>query len=167
MANIKEHKYDWVWNKQQAIGHLVAKYRPLQQTETIMVFGKGRINYYPIMVPRPLNRQEKNHKQGGTTLMKSKDYCQPLKTYTHWYPKNIINITNANHRRLHPTEKPIELLEYLIKTYTKENEIVLDMFGGSLSTAKACQNLNRQFIVIEQDKTFYEAGIERLRKGNK
>lgn len=166
LSNIKWYKYDWVWNKITARGHLVAKKRPLQQTETISVFGYGIINYYPEMVKRPLDKIKTSKEYARTDIMGGKQSKEnvKLKKYDHWYPKNLLTFSAANssNTKLHPTKKPVELLEYLIKTYTNENDIVLDNCAGSGTTGIACLNTNRNYILIELDKDYYDAAMKRI-----
>lgn len=158
MSNIKEYKYDWVWNKITARGHLVAKIRPMQQSESISVFGKGKINYYPIMEERdkPIIGTERKRTDimGGI----STGYA---KVYTHKYPKTLLTF-NPVCRGLHPTQKPVALLEYLIKTYTNEGDTILDNTMGSGSTGVACLNTNRNFIGIELDDKYFEIAKRRI-----
>lgn len=160
-SNLKMFKYCWIWDKVKPNGHLVAKKRVLQRTEDICVFGKQKINYYPQMIDREKPKRSKEYsrteimggiKTGADKVLKQK------------YPQNIIVFSNANQRnKLHPTQKPIELLEYLIKTYTQEQEIVLDFTMGSGSTGVACKNLNRNFIGIEKDQKYFEIAKNRIK----
>ena len=135
----------------------------MKQTEDVVVFGRGRINYYPIMTKRdkPVNSYEGKRSEihGGG---ESSGY---KKTYTHWYPKSILRFNPpSNKKRLHPTQKPVALFEYLIKTYTNENELVLDNCIGSGTTAIAAQNLNRRWIGIELDKEYFNLANERIER---
>lgn len=157
-SNLKQYKYDWVWDKVTARGHLVAKKRPMQQTEYISVFGGTK--YYPQMIKRPPDKIEvrKKTEYNRTDIMGGDNKNAPInKVYDEWYPKNIIIASNAGSsvKSLHPTQKPVKLLEYLIKTYTNENEVVLDNCMGSGSTGVASLNLNRKFIGIELDENYY------------
>ena len=162
MSNIKMFKYEWIWNKVTARGHLVAKIRPTAQHENILIFGKGKILYNPIMVKRekPIKAKEYNRTDimGGNSTGFSK-------TYTHAYPKTIITESNANstpkHLR-HPTQKPVALFEYLIKTYTNEGDIVLDNCAGSGTTGVACLRQNRRFILMEQEPKYVAMCKQRL-----
>lgn len=163
-SNLKEYKYDWTWDKVTARGHLVAKKRPMQQTECISVFGGTR--YYPQMVKRPVdkigvgvNREYKRTEiMGGTKSMNGE-----VKVYDEWYPKTILTYSNANaDRNVHPTQKPVPLLEYLIRTYTIEGETVLDSTMGSGSTGVACVNTNRNFIGIELLEQYFEIARQRI-----
>lgn len=165
MSNIKEFKYDWIWDKVTARGHLVAKKRPMQQTEIISIFAYGSHKYYPQMIDRPKDKIEvrKTTEYGRTEIMGG-ERKQLSKVYDKWYPKNIIQISNAKSsiESVHPTQKPVALLEYLIKTYTLENETVLDFTMGSGSTGIAAKNLNRNFIGIEKDQTYFEIAQKRM-----
>lgn len=168
LSNVKNYKYDWIWDKVTARGHLVAKKRPMQQTENISVFqAKKTHNYYPQMIDRPKDKIEvrKTREYGRTEIMGGKKSVLKEKVYDQWYPKNIIQVSNANssNKSVHPTQKPIELLEYLIKTYTLEGETVLDFTMGSGSTGVACKNLNRNFIGIEKDKEYFRIAKQRIK----
>ena len=164
MSNPKMYKYSWVWDKVTARGHLVAKHRPLQQTEDIVVFSNGKHNYFPIMIERPKDKWKVSKEFKKTDIIKSNGETE-YKTYKHWYPKNILQYSNANatnEKPLHSTQKPVELMEYLIKTYTNEGETVLDNCMGSGTTGVACRNLNRNFIGIEKDKNYFEIAKKRI-----
>lgn len=159
MSNLKMYKYDWTWDKITAKGHLVAKYRPMQQTEDIIVFGKNKINYYPIMVDRPKNQIRKSYESSRTEIMGGTSK-KIVKMYDTWYPKTLLKFKTEC--GLHPTQKPIALLEYLIKTYTNENDLILDFTMGSGSTGVACMNTNRNFIGMELDKKYFEIAKNRI-----
>ena len=165
MSNIKQYKYDWVWDKVTAKGHLVAKIRPMQQTENICVFGDGKINYYPIMVERDKPRKDVDVEYSRTEIMGGKTTKEQSKIVRDKkYPKNVLTFSNASQKdKLHPTQKPVALLEYLINTYTNENETVLDFTFGSCSTGIACLNTNRKFIGIELDNDYFDIGAGRMR----
>ena len=168
LSNVKNYKYDWVWDKVTARGHLVAKKRPMQQTEIISVFqAKKAHNYYPQMIDRPKDKIEvrKTREYSRTEIMGGEKSVLKEKVYDQWYPKNIIQVSNANssNKSVHPTQKPVVLLEYLIKTYTLENETVLDFTMGSGSTGVAAKNLNRNFIGIESDKEYFKIAKQRIK----
>lgn len=166
MSNIKQYKYDWVWDKVTAKGHLVAKIRPMQQTENICVFGAGKINYYPIMVERDKARKDVDVEYSRTEIMGGKTTKPQSKIVRDKkYPKNLLTFSNASQKdKVHPTQKPVALLEYLIKTYTQENETVLDFTFGSGSTGVAAKNLNRKFIGIELDQNYFEIAKKRIQE---
>ena len=159
--NIEQFKYKWVWNKNNSAGFANAKRMPFQITEDILVFSFGKFpNYYPIMEQRGKERDK-----GGYS--KSDNYAiTPIKNSIKnnlYYPKSILNFGNANQiGKVHPTQKPVPLFEYLINTYTKENETVLDNCMGSGTTGVACKNLNRNFIGIELDSNYFEIAKKRI-----
>ena len=165
MSNLKHYKYDWIWNKVRGVGFQIAKYRPMQQHEYISVFCNGKLNYYPIMEKRDKVKKSKNYGNSKVCRLQSNDMKE--RTYTEKYPTSILTYSNASQKgRLHPTQKPTELLEYLIKTYTKEYEVVLDNCMGSGSTGVACKRLNRNFIGIELDKNYFDIAKERIENEN-
>lgn len=132
----------------------------MQKTENISVFCLGKCNYYPIMEKRKKPTKGKEYKRTEIMGGKSNQY---EKTYYEKYPQSILTFSKTNQReKLHPTQKPVELLEYLIKTYTNEGETVLDNCMGSGSTGVACKNLNRNFIGIELDETYFNIARDRL-----
>ncbi len=162
MSNPNIFKYEWIWDKRNISNPFLAKYQPLKQHESILVFGKGTVNYYPIMTPRDKVRKYKDKYGGGEAFNKKgtgeKEYTLKFK-----YPKSILEYTNAIQKgKVHPTQKPVALLEYLIKTYTNENELVLDNCMGSGSTGVACVNTNRNFIGIELDEKYFKIAKERI-----
>ena len=161
LSNLDEFKYNWYWNKVKPSGHLVAKYKPMQKIEIISIFGKNKINYYPQMVKRDKPRTSKEYKTSEIWVSNRKHTKENMLHYKH--PTTLVEYSNAIIKnRKHPTQKPIEILEYLIKTYTKENETVLDFTMGSGSTGVACVNTNRDFIGIELDKEYYNIAKERI-----
>ena len=162
-SNIKGYKHHWIWEKDRGTGFQVAKYRPMMATEDIIAFTKKgeRINYYPIMIERDKPAVWRGaSSSNGTNPLASFDN-NFKKVSTHKYPTNIIKINKVN-KPIHPTQKPVELLEYLIKTYTKEGEVVLDNCMGSGSTGVACINTDRKFIGIELDIDYYNIDKQRI-----
>ena len=164
MSNIKQYKYDWVWDKVTAKGHLVAKIRPMQQIENICVFGDGKITYYPIMVERDKPRKDVDVEYSRTEIMGGKTTKPQSKIVRDKkYPKNLLTFSNASQKdKLHPTQKPVALLEYLIKTYTQENETVLDFTMGSGSTIVAAINTKRKSIGVEMDENYFNVATDRI-----
>lgn len=168
MSNIKNYKYDWVWDKHIPRGFQLAKHRPMSRLENISIFGYGKISYYPIKVNRDNPISVKNYSK--KTTLSSNDigkYNDSDKSfiYTHRTPDNlIVGLWQANAGKIHPTQKPVKLMEYLIKTYTLENELVLDFTMGSGTTGVACKQLNRQFIGVELDKEYFDIATERIDK---
>jgi site-specific DNA-methyltransferase (adenine-specific) len=154
MSNIKNYKYDWIWKKSNVMGFLNAKKRPLKEVENIIVFNSKIYN------PQGLKINNKGENRRGRQTEVTGVY-KPANISTHTnYPKTIQYFKNE--RGLHPTQKPIALMEYLIKTYTNENETVLDFTMGSGSTGVACKNTNRSFIGIEQDENYFKIAEERI-----
>lgn len=179
-SNMGHFKHQWIWNKSSAGNVLNAKYQPLKVEEEILVFtGKGeRVNYYPIFTidnKRDLTKEKPSVKQSDMfNEIKGGEFYKTEKNKkgTERYPKNIINISAqsmecANSKRVHPTQKPVALLEYLIKTYTNENELVLDFTMGSGSTGVACLNTNRKFIGIELDEKYFNIAKDRIEELDK
>lgn len=171
VSNLKHYKYDWVWHKKNAGNILVAKYQPLKTTENIMVFSKdgGRVLYYPILTNSERDRSKDNPKKQKTDLfsaIKSGKFCRSNNIGGNQrYPKHLIEFSNASRKNhYHPTQKPVPLLEYLIRTYTNEGDIVLDNCMGSGSTGVACVNTNRDFIGIELDEKYFKIAKERIEK---
>lgn len=168
MSNIKNYKYDWIWNKIQSTSFGLAKKQPMRTYEIISIFYKQQCNYNPIMTPKDRIIDDRNWKSDGkseNSKFNSKEKYKFIRTES--YPKNIITINSTNKEcnnlhKLHPTQKPIQLMEYLIKTYTNENETVLDFTMGSATCAIACVNTNRNFIGIEKDSKYFEIGNQRV-----
>jgi len=158
MSNIKNYKQDLIWNKPNATNPMQAKRRHLQKTENIMLFYMKQCTYNP----QGLIRVNKITKQGSTGIIsdarkkRKKEYYQEFSNY----PNTILNYKRD--KQLHPTQKPVALIEYLIKTYTNENETVLDFTMGSGSTGVACKNTNRDFIGIEMDDNYFNIAKARI-----
>ena len=169
MSNIKQYKYDWTWDKVTAKGHLVAKIRPMQQTEVISVFGVGKIKYKPIMTEREVARKDVDSEYSRTELVGGETTKKQSKIVrTQRYPKTILTFSNASQKnKLHPTQKPVALMEYLIKTYTNEGDTVLDFTMGSGTTGVACVNTNRNFIGIELDEGYFKIAQDRISTAGK
>ena len=166
MSNIKNYKYDWVWDKKITTGFLNAKKQPLRRIENIIVFYKKQCCYYPIIRKEAKRLKGTN---GSHSLDKIYGYYKPIiKISDEYYPTSILEFSNANRTgRVHPTQKPVALLEYLIKTYTLENETVLDFTMGSGSTGVACVNTNRDFIGIELDDKYFSIAKDRIEAAQK
>ena len=172
MSNIKQFKYDWIWQKDNSTGFANAKKQPLRKYENISIFYKKQPTYNPQMTKgKPYKTKNGIRKNSTKTLSGDKIQGKNKANIVSYfrvknnnlgtrYPVNIINYKRE--RGLHPTQKPIALLEYLIKTYTNENDTVLDFTMGSGSTGVACKNLNRNFIGIELDKTYFNIAKERI-----
>ena len=166
MSNIKNYKYDWIWDKKIPSGMSYARFQPMRRNEQISVFCDGKTKYNPQMVLRakPIKSGGVKHSETAPIANKSKDF---KKTYTHKNPTNILVFDKIRRGSLHPTQKPVALLEYLIKTYTNEKETVLDFTMGSGSTGVATKNTNRNFIGIEQDANYFDIATDRISKEEK
>ena len=190
MSNINNFKYDWIWEKQKASNFMGAKYSPLKYHEIISVFSKKRHEYYPqkykvLELSEILELDKKEMKQ----LFDNKDYDRygkvdrrksvknPKTNKDHIgnsikrtrsadtgyrNPKSVLKINKEVNSNIHPTQKPVPLMEYLISTYTNENEMVLDFTMGSASTGVACINTNRNFIGIEKDEKYFDIAVNRI-----
>ena len=167
-SNIKNFKYNWIWQKNKCTGFLNAKKQPLNDNETISVFYKKQVTYNPQMVKADrvykrglVIRDKENNIQQSDNYGEQKTFLQIDNGMR--YPKRIQYFNNNYTRKqLHPTQKPVELLEYLINTYTNEDETVLDNCIGSGSTAIAAINTNRKFIGMELDNTYFELAQKRI-----
>jgi site-specific DNA-methyltransferase (adenine-specific) len=163
-SNLKRFKYNWTWDKVKpgAIG--IAKYQPLRVTEDVCVFSIGTHTYIPQLVKRDKPVKYKNYSHSEMNH-KSLAAMDEFKTTDFLYPKNLIQFSNADQTgKVHPTQKPVALFEYLIKTYTNEGETVLDNCMGSGTTAIACINTNRNYIGFEKEEKYYNIIQERIKK---
>ena len=162
MSNIKNFKYDWIWDKvNRYTGYGSCKYAPLKRYEIVSVFYKSKPTYNPQMMQgKPYKKTgDYSSKIYGTDKVKKHG-----KNNGERYPFNILQYKGDDKKNgfLHPTQKPIALLEYLIKTYTNEGDVVLDNCMGSGSTGVACVNTNRDFIGIELDKDYFNIAKQRI-----
>jgi len=180
VSNVKKFRHRFLWKKDKCANFMVAKAQPLKYTEDILVFcnvgflknqfGKPTGTYNPQMrdgkgnnrdlekvVDKSKNLDDINKRDNPTRLKLSNNSAKQR------FPKDVLNIT-TQHKRVHPTQKPVALMEYLIKTYTNENETVLDFTMGSGSTGVACKNTNRNFIGIEQDKKYFNIAQKRIKE---
>lgn len=165
-SNLKGFKYRWTWDKVIPSGIMYAKYRPMQQTEDIAIFTRAgeKTIYFPQM-----EKRDKPIKGGGMkqSLSASTSNCIALKkTYEYKNPTTLLRFMKIRKGAVHPTEKPVALLEYLIRTYTQEGETVLDACMGSGSTGIACRNTGRRFVGIEIDSEYYQIARERIFAGS-
>ena len=162
MSNIKNFKYDWIWDKvNRYTGYGSCKYAPLKRYEIVSVFYKSKPTYNPQMMQgKPYKKTgDYSSKIYGTDKIKKHG-----KNNGERYPFNILQYKGDDKKNgfLHPTQKPVALLEYLIRTYTNEGETVLDFTMGSGSTGVACVNTNRRFIGIELDDKCFEIAKQRI-----
>ena len=155
-SNMKMFKYCWVWHKSLKVGFQNANRRPLKNHEDIVVFNTKTY------MPQGLEVYGKENKRGSvgefSATVNAQKYTQK---YTN-YPCSVLKI-NSQSKTVHPTQKPVSLMEYLIKTYTNEAETVLDFTMGSGSTGVAAKNLNRKFIGIELDETYFNIASDRIK----
>ena len=159
-------RYSFVWDKKFAGNFVQAKRTPLKTHEDIFVFCVSGCSpiYYPQMIDRevPIKSGGNSQSEGKAIRMKPKDYVLN-KVYNQKYPDSILKYSCRSERGLHPTQKPVALLEYLIKTYTLEGETVLDNCMGSGSTIVACEHTKRIGIGIEKDKDYFKVAVKRIR----
>ena len=176
-SNIDMYRYMWLWKKESPTGFLNANYKPLNAIEEIAVFSKakvGSLSHNPIpyhpptlkqiekkKVNRPNNSWRKlmGYYSENNQLNSEKEYVQE---YTN-YPTTILEYAREKNPQ-HPTQKPVDLLEFLIRTYTEEGDTVMDNCMGSGSTGVACKNTNREFVGIEKDPTFFDIASSRMEK---
>ena len=169
-SNIRDYKYEWVWIKNLKTGNLNARRMPMGGHETIQVFCKKSPTYNPQKRERTVEV-----KSGNKYNSKTENYGVQREVYLDRQsdfinPDTVLKDINCVHNssgKIHPTQKPVLLMEYLIKTYTNENETVLDFCFGSGTTGVACKNLNRKFIGIEKDETYFNIARERIEKVDK
>lgn len=156
LSNSRDFRYEMVWEKSSVTGHLNAHRRPMRTHEDVLVFSDFAPPYYP----QDLKPYGKTAKRGnnGTNFGKSK--TENHQEFTN-YPRSIIRIANDS-KPVHPTQKPVALMEYLIRTYTNEGETVMDNCMGSGTTGVACMNTGRKFIGMEQDAKYFEIAQKRI-----
>lgn len=158
MSNIKNFKYDWIWEKEQGANFMLCKYQPYKVHEIVSVFSKAKHNYFPQMTegkPYVSGKGKSGEVTGNRPKVQTKNEGKR-------YPRSIQKFCTQKNKSTHPTQKPIALLEYLIKTYTNEGETVLDFTMGSGSTGVACVNTNRNFIGIELDEGYFNIAKQRI-----
>ena len=173
-SNLAMFKYEWVWEKNRSTGHIHSKNKPMKKHENIVVFSTGtiahrtqsnrRMTYYPQgLQEMPSDTLRIRRDRGDDTFMGARKSHKPT-PYTHTgYPVSILTFDiEMNKDRHHSCQKPILLLEYLVRTYTQENDLVLDNCMGSGSTGIACLNTNRQFIGIELDEHYFAVASKRI-----
>lgn len=163
LSNLKMFKYDWIWGKTLTSNFSLSKKQPHKKHEMISVFYKKQPVYNPQMENGKPYVDKRTTTRTAVSVGDEKHYSRTvIENNGYRYPSSIQHFSNGNNNRLHPTQKPVALLEYLIKTYTLENEAVLDFTMGSGSTGVACKNLNRKFIGIEKDDKYFEIAKTRI-----
>lgn len=165
MSNIKDYKYDWKWLKSRATGFQMARKRPMKDYEDICVFYKKQPTYHNtelIELDKPIKSWRKNGK-GGSTINELKTKKNRVQKFTN-FNRQTLKFNNEHNvgKLVHPTQKPVALMEYLIKTYTNESETVLDFTMGGGSTGVACVNTKRNFIGIEFEDNYFEIAKKRI-----
>lgn len=168
LSNLKWFKYDWIWNKKQSGNIFIAKYQPLKIHEMILVFGKGKTKYFPIMRKGKERQKQLKTKSKDQYVRKQEAIMLEEKTDL-YYPTSLLEFSLARLRSksIHPTQKPVELFEYLVKTYTQEGDLVLDNCAGSGTTGIACLNTDRRFILMENDPYYFNLCEERIQNYGK
>lgn len=175
MSNIKMFKYEWIWIKSKPSNFLMGKKQPMKYHENILIFYKKQPTYNPIKI-RKEEKNKRNNKKCGylkyEALVINEDnqkYSERLKSglNDYIYPRSYIFFSqNTKIKYNHPTQKPVALMEYLIKTYTNEGETVLDNCMGSGTTGVACANLNRKFIGIELEEKYFDIACRRIKSAH-
>lgn len=176
-SNLDMFKYEWIWCKNQGSNFASVKYQPMKEHESVLVFSKGSHNYYPIMQKRaksaekrleyPITKYKGDKREilgGLKDNNKNMSYNKKERNPSSYQNFDVV----PRHKgTLHPTQKPVKLFEYLIKTYTKEGEIVLDSCAGSFTAFVACDNLKRKCISIEKEEKYFYEGIKRINENRK
>lgn len=161
LSNIKYYKYDWIWDKPCGTGFLNAKKQPMRNHEVISVFYKKQPTYNPQKTKG--HKKKTSVKRQGNTEVYGRQVGSHSYDSDERYPRSIQTFSSDKQKVcLHPTQKPVLLCEYLIKTYTNEGDIVLDNTMGSGSTGVACKNIGRKFIGIEKDDRYFKIAKERI-----
>lgn len=164
MSQINAFKYDWTWRKPKGTGHLNAKKMPMRDKEDILVFYREQCVYNPQFGKgEPYGNKAGKNVENGLTDNYGKFGNHREGSDGKRYPKQVIDFPVVERGTIHPTQKPVALFEYLIKTYTNPGEMVLDNCAGSGTTAIACMNTGRNYICIERDEEYYKKAIERVR----
>ena len=179
-SNLTDFRYNWIWVKDKSPSFGIAKYQPMRYHEVISVFYRKAGQYYKQMIPRNsprIKQAQKNnynfktgHHEG--IMVGAKNIKNPSSKFDpNWKnPSSVLNFnivtSNSKEKVAHPTQKPVKLLEYFIKTYTNEDDLVLDFTMGSGSTGVACVETNRNFIGIELDETYFKIAEQRIKEAN-
>lgn len=157
VSNLGNYKYDWIWNKKAFSNQMMAKKQPLRIVENVIVFNSSIYNPQGLVRCNKITRQGKKITDNIGGGERRKEYKQEFTNY----PRNILEFSK-DRPSIHPTQKPVDLLKYLLFTYTNEGDTVLDFTMGSGSTGVACKETNRNFIGIELDEKYFEIAKERL-----
>lgn len=162
LSNLRNYKYDWIWDKVKGTGFLNARRQPMRNHELISIFYKKQCTYNPQKTFGHNKKKSYRSKELQTDV-----YGEMKNDYTYEsterYPRSIqVFSTDTQNSSLHPTQKPVALIEYLIKTYTNEGELILDSCAGSMTTAVAAINTNRNYICMEKDREIFKVGKNRV-----
>lgn len=159
-SNMREFRYCWVWEKQQPTGFLDARRKPMKAHEDVCVFYAATATYNPQgLVPTKVKNSRKNKAGSGVYgAVGADDYVQKEGNF----PRSVLKIDRVTHGQVHPTQKPVALMEYMVRTYTNEGDVVLDNCMGSGTTGVACANTGRKFIGIEMDAGYFAIAQERI-----
>lgn len=163
MSQVKYFKYDWTWRKPKGTGHLNAKKMPMRDKEDVLVFYREQCVYNPQFGEGlPYGNKAGKNVVNGLTDSYGQFGNHREGSDGKRYPKQVIDFPVVERGTMHPTQKPVALFEYLIKTYTNPGDVVLDNCAGSFTTGVACKNLNRKFIGIEKDDRYFEIARDRI-----
>lgn len=163
MSQVKAFKYQWIWEKSKATGFLNAKKQPLRAHEDVLIFYQAQPTYNPQMgIGQPYLKKggpnnSENYKPGL--------YCRAKENDGQRYPRTVVQFSSVSHGD-HPTQKPVALMEYLIRTYTNPGETVMDNCFGSGTTGVACVNTRRKFIGIERDERYFDIAVRRIKEAS-
>jgi len=168
MSNPKMFKYEIIWEKTVASNFALCKKQPFKKHENVLVFYKKQPTYNPQMeIGKPYVDNRKDGTRNASVGCDNSVKRQEISNIGTRYPSSVQKFSNGNNKNVHPTQKPLDLIEYLIKTYTNEGDLVLDNTAGSGTTAIACLNTNRQFIVMEKEQKYYDIILKRVADFNK
>ena len=159
-SNMRDFRYTWVWEKQQPTGFLDARRKPMKAHEDVCVFYAAPPVYNPqgLVAVQVKNSRKNKSGNGVYGAVGSDEYVQKEGNF----PRSVLKIDRVTHGQVHPTQKPVALMEYLIRTYTQEGETVLDNCMGSGTTGVACANTNRRFIGIEKEVEYFDIAYRRI-----
>lgn len=172
-SNLKLLRYEWIWEKTQATGYLNSKRMPMKAHENILVFYKNLPTYNPQKTSGHKRKVSKGYQRDicinrryekwGDNYIYGKETTAPDYDSTERYPRSVLKFSNDKQKsKLHPTQKPLELIEYMIKTYTNEGDLILDNACGSGTTGVGAKKIGRNYIMMEKDDVYYKVASERI-----
>ncbi len=162
MSSLETYRHQWVWNKGVSASFALCNVAPMKIHEDVLVFSRKKVRYFPIKTPKEKPLVVKHKQKQFETAPLQKRFEHPV-VYTESYPTTLISISSRSEKRgLHPTQKPVALFEYLIKTYTNAGDLVLDNCAGSGTTAVACKQTGRRYLCIEKDRDYWLKACERV-----